>query len=246
MLENPETPPLRRGLSTNPSGYPLFTYFLAAYLSTNNKDLINFPPDEFPGLLQRYEAIFENALSILCMRKETLKARSEFNFDSGDALNLEGGLAILRVVAALNRERFGNITLVRPSKNARGADLTCEKNGYRVCCEVKTITKQSQGRKDHYFADQLYEKMLESIDKARDQLDATACELGCSIKLLVYVVNWFAHSIYLDKTDYQYITNRLEQDQDQRSLVGIDGVFFVTKMGQCFLFLNEHAKCIDV
>ncbi len=46
------------------------------------------------------------------MTKEAfLKGRSEFNFDSGDAQNLEGGIAILRVVEALRLKGFPNIRL---------------------------------------------------------------------------------------------------------------------------------------
>jgi hypothetical protein len=59
------------------------------------------------------------------------------------------------------------------------------------------------------------------------------------------VVNWFAQSIYLGQDDFQYVVNKLEKDQEQESLVGVDGVWFVTKMGQQFLFLSERGKSID-
>jgi hypothetical protein len=226
------------------SAYPLCSYFLSGYLS-EKEDPDNFPADEFPDLLQRYENIFASALQVLSLSKEALKSRSEFNFDSGNAANLESGIAVLRVVEALRLEHFLNITLVVPKKNAPAADITCEKNGQRVCLEVKAITKQSTGRSGFFFAEQLYEKILENISKARTQLEATAAELQCSITIFVCVVNWFAQSIYLDQCDYQQIVNRLEKDQEQESLKGIDGVLFVTKMGQRFCFLNERGKHID-
>jgi hypothetical protein len=60
------------------------------------------------------------------------------------------------------------------------------------------------------------------------------------------VVNWFDQSIYLDESDYQQIVNRLERHGDVESLRSIDGLLFVTKMGQKFLFLNEVGRMIDV
>jgi hypothetical protein len=121
----------------------------------------------------------------------------------------------------------------------------CEKDGHRVCCEVKAITKQSTGRKGLFFAEQLYEKILENISKARAQLAGTATELHCTVTIFACVVNWFPQSMYFSQGDYQYIVDRLEKDHDQASLTGIDGVLFVTKLGQQFLFLNERGKCID-
>jgi hypothetical protein len=154
-------------------------------------------------------------------------------------------MAILRVVEALRLGKFVNIALVTPKKNAQGADIVCEKDGHRVCCEIKAITKQSSGRKGLFFAEQLYEKILESISKARTQLAATAAQFQCTVTIFVCVVNWFSQSIYLSNSDYQHIVDKLERDQEQASLAGIDGVLFVTKMGQQFLFLNERGKCID-
>jgi hypothetical protein len=232
------------GIAPDLIAYPLCGYFLSGYLS-KREDADNFPPDEFPDLFQRYEGIFARALQVLCLTREALKSRSEFNFDSGDAANLESGIGVLRVVEALHMGNFLNIALVAPKKNSPAADITCEKNGHRVCCEVKAITKQSSGRSGLFFADQLYEKILENIPKARTQLDATAAELQCAIRIFVCVVNWFAQSIYLDQVDYQHIVNRLEKDQNQESLNGIDGVLFVTKMGQRFCFLNERARSLD-
>jgi hypothetical protein len=110
---------------------------------------------------------------------------------------------------------------------------------------VKSITKRSSGRAGFFLEDQLYEKILENISKARIQLEATASELKCSLKFFVCVLNWFDQSIYLDQGDYQQIVNRLERDRDQESPHGMDGVLFVTKMGQRFLFLNERGKIID-
>jgi hypothetical protein len=227
----------------DPNSFPLCSYFLSGYLS-KGEDQENFPSDQ-PDLFQRYENVFASALAAIGLTKEALKRRPEFNFDSGDAANLESGVAVLRVVEALRLGNFRSITLVPPKKNAPAADITCEKNKRKICCEVKTITKQSSGRGGFFFAEQLYQKILENISKARTQLDATAAELQCTIKVFVCVVNWFDQSIYLTQDDYQKIVNWLERDGDQESLKGVDGVLFVTKMGLTFWFLNEHGKCID-
>ena len=96
------------------------------------------------------------------------------------------------------------------------------------------------------YPDSQYEKILESISRARIQLEATAVQHQCKVRLFVFVLNWFNQSIYLRQDDYQYIVNRLETDGNQQSLTGIDGVLFVTKMGQTFLFPNENGKCIDI
>src|SRR6266700_4128375 len=95
------------------SDYPLSRYLLSGYLFRKD-DPTNFPPDELPDVIPRYESIFGDALRILGLSKESLRARPEFKFDSGDPANLEGGIAILRVVCALEREKFANIELVRP------------------------------------------------------------------------------------------------------------------------------------
>lgn len=228
----------------NLNEYPLCHYFLSGYLSKRD-DPTNFPPEEFPDLFDRYEKIFRTALQTLGLRPEELRSRSEFKFDSGDAANLEGGIAILRVVEALRLENFRDIALVKTNKGMPGADITCEKEGQTICLEVKAITKQSTGRTGLFLEDQLYEKLLDNLPKARIQLDATALELQCSLKIFVCVLNWFDQSIYLGQSHYQQIVDRLERDGDQESLTGVDGILFVTKMGQRFLFLNQRAKLID-
>jgi len=86
---------------------------------------------------------------------------------------------------------------------------------------------------------QVYQKILEHIWKARKQLSASAQELACSTTLYACVINWFEHSIHLDEESYQLVVNWLEKDSDQESLIGVDGVFFISKFGQTFLFLNE-------
>jgi len=224
--------------------WPLCSYFLSGYLS-KGRDPTNFPPDQIPALFDEYEKLFGSALQVLGLTKVTLKSKQEFNFDSGDAGNLESGIAVLRVVEALRLAKFLNIALVKPPKGAPGADIACEKNGQKVCLEVKAITKQSSGRKEHFLEDQLYEKILENLPKARAQLEETASQLRCTVKIFVCVVNWFEQSIYLNQDDYQQVVNRLEKDQDQESLKGVDGVWFVLKMGHQFLFLNERGKFID-
>jgi hypothetical protein len=224
--------------------FPLSEYFLSGYTSVT-EDVSNFPLAGLTQVLRRYEDIFMSALDVLNMTKERLKSRSEFNFDSGNAANLEGGIAILRVAVLLHRRAFGNITLVVPRKGVIGADLLCEKDGERVCCEVKAITKQSTGRSGFFLREQLFEKIRESIAKAREQLKMSALELHCSAKIFACVVNWFDQSIYLTQEDYQLIVNRLERDGDQEFLGGIDAVWFVTKMGQDFPFQNEGSRLFD-
>ena len=195
--------------------------------------------------------MFESALTALGLTKKALKSRSEFNFDSGDAANLEGAIAILRVVAALREWNFRKIKLIQPASNKPCADLVSEKNGQKVCWEVKAVTKQSSGRSKEGLLfidgleDQLYEKILESISKARTQLEASAAHLHCTVKIFVCVVNWFDHSIYLDQDNYQHIVNRLEKDQDLESLQGVDGVLFVLKPGHTYFFLKGRGKSID-
>lgn len=227
------------------NAHPLAKYFLSGYLS-GREDPINFPPDGPGFVLQAYESIFADSLRILGIPKESLRARPEFKFDSGDPANLEAGIAVLRVVCALESEGFANIRLVRPGYD-RSADVVCEKRGHKVCCEVKTITKQSRSRprEEYDYDGEVYEKVRESIDKARSQLDSTATKLGCSVKLLACVMNWQLHPILLGKDKYYRIAQRLERDGDQQSLNGIDGVLFVNNVGEKFMFLTEHGECIN-
>jgi hypothetical protein len=56
-------------------------------------------------------------LRTLGLKREELRSRAEFRFDSGDGANLEGGIAILRVVEALRLEKFSNIGLVESKKS---------------------------------------------------------------------------------------------------------------------------------
>ena len=222
--------------------FPLCQYFLSRYLA-NREDLTNFPPHQCPGIFQRYEDIFRSALDTLKLKKEALRSRSEFDFDHSTPANLESGIAVLRVVEALRLQQFSAITLLNPP----GADLKCERDGCTVCCEVKSITKQSSPRDGFFFADQLYEKILESIAHAREQLQSTAAKLG-AVTMFVCLSNWFDQAIYLSQQDYQYIVNRLEKDklesQDNylESLKGIDAVFFVTKLGQVFWFGSDQLQ----
>jgi hypothetical protein len=219
---------------------------LSGYLSVQ-EDPTNFPANEFPGLLNRYEAIFKSALDALGLSKEALRRKEEFNFDSGDAANLESAIGVLRTVETLRQMKFLRIALLKPP----GGDIVCEKDGQRVCCEVKTITKQSAARSGFFFADQLYEKILESISKARTQLEQSAAKCQCTVTIFACVSNWFDQSIYLGEDSYQYVVNRLEKDQLEgegnflESLKGIDGVLIVTKFGNRHLFLNERGKSID-
>jgi len=74
-----------------------------------------------------------------------------------------------------------------------GLNRTCEKNGVHVCIEVKTVTKQSSGVKEHFLEDQLYEKVRTFATKAAAQLKESANVLKCEIAILACVVNWFHH-----------------------------------------------------
>jgi len=56
--------------SPYPAKYPLCVYFLLGYLKTNPNDAENFPPDQFPDGVFRYEAVFHDALFHLKMTKE--------------------------------------------------------------------------------------------------------------------------------------------------------------------------------
>jgi hypothetical protein len=221
--------------------HPLADFFLRGYLSTGD-DPKNFPSDGFPDVLGRYERTFSVALDILGVAREVLRGRAEFKFDSGDAANLESGIAILRVVEFFHLARFRDISLVRPSKYTPSADLICTQNGARICCEVKAVTKQSKGRPG-YLENQLYDKVSECVPKARKQLKATAAEFRCDVKVLVCVVNWLTHSLCLYQNDYLRIFRRLKCEQQ---LDGIDGVLFVTKMGVPYWFPDDPKKCLDM
>ena len=65
------------------------------------------------------------------------------------------------------------------------------------------------------------------------------------MKIFACVVNWFDQSIYLNQSDYQHILDRLESDPTLNTLVGVEGILFITKMGEHFLFLNEQGRLID-
>src|SRR5467141_2221976 len=140
-------------LSPDPAKYPLCAYFLSGYLKKNPNDAENFPPDQFPDGFIRYEALFHDALFHLRMMKEDLRARQEFNFDSGDANNLESAIGVLRTAIHLGQAKFSEIALIKSKQKWPEADLTAKKNDRKVCFEVKTITKSSKGKKGHFFAD---------------------------------------------------------------------------------------------
>lgn len=220
-------------------------YFLSGYLAANPNDNLNFPPDQFPAGFERYEVLFHDALFHLKMTKQELRAKQEFNFDSGDANNLESAVGVLRVAIHLGQAGFSEIVLIRSNHKLPGADLTAKKNGHLVCFEVKTITKSSTGKKDHFFADQLYEKIKENIARARKQLTASSAALKCDLTIYTCVVNWLAQTVYLNHGDFQEIVNKLEEHGDEKSLQGVDGVWFVLKNGSLHAFLNDKAKVLD-
>jgi hypothetical protein len=137
------------------------------------------------------------------------------------------------------------ITLIKPPKNAGGADIVSEKAGKKICFEVKALTKQSTGGSGKFFEQQLYDKVFDLIGTAKNQLMLSAAELKCDLQIVVFVVNWFSQSIYLAESDYFDIVKRLATEQDHSQLTGIDGILFVTSAGTQFLFLEEAAKSID-
>jgi Holliday junction resolvase-like predicted endonuclease len=231
--------------SPDPAKYPLCAYFLSGYFKKNPNDAENFPPDQFPDGFFRYEALLHDALFHLKMTREDLRARQEFNFDSGDTNNLESAIGVLRAAIHLGQAKFSDITLIKSKQKWSEADLTAQKNDRKVCFEVKTITKRSKGKKDHFFADQLYEKIRESIAKARKQLTASAAKLNCNFTVYTCVVNWFSQTIYLNQDDYQSVVNRLEEHGEEKSLEGVDGVWFILKNGNVHGFLIERAKVLD-
>lgn len=192
-----------------------------------------------------YETVFAEALKALGMNKESLRAKPEFNFDSGDICNLEAGIATLRVANALHLMGHTAITLIKPPKNVAGADLVSKKGGKKVCFEVKALTKQGTGGEQKFLEDQLYDKVFDVVGKAKRQLAASAAELKCDLQIVVFVVNWFSQTIYLNESNYLATVKRLEQEQEQTLLKGINGVLFVTGAGVRFLFIDDQAKAID-
>jgi hypothetical protein len=233
-------------LSPDPAKYPLCAYFLSGYLKANPKDTENFPHEQSPEGFLRHEILFNDALFHLKMTKEDLRARQEFNFDSGNANNLESAIGVLRTAIHLGQAKFSEITLIKSKQKGPEADLTAKKNDRKVCFEVKTITKSSKGKEEgHFFEDQLYEKIKESIAKARKQLSASAANLNCDFTIFTCVVNWFSQTIYLNQGDYQSIVNRLEEYGEEKSLEGVDEVWFILKNGNVHGFLNERAKVLN-
>ena len=135
--------------------------------------------------------------------------------------------------------------LIKPPKNAAGADLLSEKGGKKICFEVKALTKQSTGGEQKFLEDQLYDKIFDLTGKAKKQLAASAAQFTCELQIVVFVVNWFSQSIYLVESDYQHLVNRLEEELGNTLLSGINGVLFVTSAGVQFPLIDNQAKVID-
>lgn len=228
----------------DPQKHPLSIFFLSEYLN-KEADEVNFPSGPGEAVFDRYEVVFGKALEVLQLTKESLRAKPEFNFDSGDSSKLEAGIATLRVVNALQLMGNTKITLIKPPKNAGGADIVSEKAGKKICFEVKALTKHSTGGSGKFFEQQLYDKVFDLIGTAKEQLMLSAAELKCDLRIVVFVVNWFSQSVYLAESDYFDIVKRLAKEQDHSQLTGIHGVLFVTSAGTQFLFLEEAAKSID-
>lgn len=73
----------------------------------------------------------------------------------------------------------------------------------------------------------------------------SASNLKCDLTIYTCVVNWLPQTVFLDQDDYQNVVNRLEQHEDEQSLQGVDGVWFILKNGTLRAFLNERAKVLD-
>ena len=97
------------------ASFPLSQFFLERYFSKVD-DPANFPAEHLRRILGNYETLFGNVLSELGMTKEQLRGRPEFNFDFGNAANLEGGIAILRVVEALRLDGYSDVELISPRR----------------------------------------------------------------------------------------------------------------------------------
>jgi hypothetical protein len=235
------------GRTPEPGTHPLCSFFLAGYFAKHEN--LADPADK---IFAQYELVLGEALSVLNVTKEALRAKPEFNFDSCDAKGVESGVAVLRVVNALQKKNFQNTTLLK-SKATTGADIISEKNGLRVCFEVKTITKQSSGRPGYYLEGQLAEKIREHASKARTQLKATAAELKCDLTIYTVVVNWLEHTMVLpDDAELCRIINELHHDPSLGEIDGmpigfgdIDGVLIVDAAGLQHWCLETRARAID-
>lgn len=106
----------------DPQKHPLSVFFLSGHLN-KVADECNFPSGPGEAVFDRYEVVFGQALEVLQLTKESLRAKLEFNFDSGDSSKLEAGIATLRVVNALRLMGNTKITLIKLPKNAGGADI---------------------------------------------------------------------------------------------------------------------------
>jgi hypothetical protein len=220
--------------------HPLCHFFLSGYISKKPADLENFPTDQFPAAFDRYEKLFGSALNVLGLSRQALKKKAQFNFDSGNAANLKGGVAILRVVEALFIKRFSNVIMVELTQESKNVGIVAEKDNQKVCFEIRTITKQSGDQKESFRV---------GLRSARRQLERMTEQLHCTVKILVCVVNWFERFTYIGQDSLQYMLNKLQPDgldgiEAQESLKGVDGVWFVMNMGHRFLVLNEPGKLV--
>jgi hypothetical protein len=194
---------------------------------------------------RRYSLIKYRPVARFYPVSTNLRAKPEFNFDSGDISKLEAGIAILRVANALHLRGRTKMTLIKPPKNEGAADLVSEKGGKRICFAVKALTEQSTGGEHKFLEDQLYDKIFDLTGKAKKQLAASAAQLKCDLQIVVFVVNWFSQSIYLVESDYQRLVNRLKEQQEHTLLSGINGVLFVTSAGVQFAFIDDQAKVVN-
>lgn len=176
---------------------------------------------------RRYSVIKYRPVARFYPVSTNLRAKPEFNFDSGDIGTLEAGIATLRVANALHLRGRTKMTLIKPPKNEGAADLVREKGGKRICFAVKALTEQSTGGEHKFLEDQLYDKIFDLTGKAKKQLAASAAQLN------------------LVESDYQRLVNRLKEQQEHTLLSGINGVLFVTSAGVQFPFIDDQAKVVN-
>ena len=98
----------------------------------NREDPTNFPPDQCPGILERYEEIFRSALDTLKLTKRAEKqiGVSARSCGTEPSANLESAIAV-RTVEALRLQQFSAIRL----RTLQAPSRVRAETAVRVCCE---------------------------------------------------------------------------------------------------------------
>jgi hypothetical protein len=127
--------------------YPLCAHFLSGYLKANPNDADNFPPDQFPEGFQRYEILFHDALFHLKITKDAFRAIEQFNFDSGDANNLESAIGVLRAAIHLGQAKYSEIALIKSKRQSLGADLTARRTTTRCVSKLRPLRSKAKAER---------------------------------------------------------------------------------------------------